>query len=79
MSLPRLPIHPPSQQTLPNWARAVVGIVNGLVSWRETLDVEAVRKDGADIYVAPTISDPPTAAEVQAIADALAVVSDRLK
>ena len=43
------------------------------------LDGEAVKKDGLDIYVAPTISDPPTAVEVQAIADALAAVSLRLK
>lgn len=39
----------------------------------------AVLTDGADLYIAPTISDPPTAAEVQAIADALAAVSLRLK
>lgn len=38
-----------------------------------------VERVDADLYAAPTISDPPTAAEVQAIADALAAVSARLK
>ena len=39
----------------------------------------SVKRDGADIYTAPTISNPPTQAEVQAIADALEAVSNRLK
>lgn len=55
-----------------DWPRRVAKAVNPLLSG-------AVRKDGNDIYVAPTISNPPTQAEVQAIADALAAVSNRLK
>jgi hypothetical protein len=39
----------------------------------------AVQKDGAAIYTAPTISDPPTQAEVQAIADAVQALSGRLE
>jgi len=50
----------------------VANIVNRLAR-------QAVRKDGADIYTAPSISNPPTQAEVQAIADALEAVSNRLK
>jgi hypothetical protein len=56
----------------PDWPRLVANIVNRLAR-------QAVRKDGADIYAAPTISNPPTQAEVQAIADALEAVSNRLK
>ena len=52
--------------------RKVAAAVNALLR-------NAVQKDATDIYTAPTISDPPTQAEVQAIADALAAVSDRLK
>lgn len=52
--------------------RKVATAVNALLR-------NAVQKDGATIYTAPTISNPPTQAEVQAIADALAVVSERLK
>lgn len=55
-----------------DWVRDAALIVNGLQN-------RAVLKDGADIYTAPTISDPPTQAEVQAIADALEAVSLRLK
>lgn len=39
----------------------------------------SVMREGAAIYTAPTISNPPTQAEVQAIADALEAVSDKLK
>lgn len=56
----------------PDWHRTVANIVNRLLG-------KAVQKDGATIYTAPTISNPPTQAEVQAIADALEAVSDRLK
>lgn len=56
----------------PDWPRLVANIVNRLAR-------QAVRKDGADIYTAPSISNPPTQAEVQAIADALEAVSNRLK
>lgn len=56
----------------PDWPRLVANIVNRLAR-------QAVRKDGADIYTASTISNPPTQAEVQAIADALEAVSNRLK
>ena len=45
----------------------------------DKLNRVTVQKDGADIYAAPTISNPPTQAEVQAIADALEAVSNRLK
>lgn len=55
-----------------DWPRRVANAINGLLA-------KAVTRDGADLYTAPTISDPPTAAEVQAIADALAAVSSRLK
>lgn len=50
------------------WIRDAAFIVN-----------RKVERVDADLYTAPTISDPPTASEVQAIADALAAVSDRLK
>lgn len=50
------------------WIRDAAFIVN-----------RKVERVDADLYVAATISDPPTAAEVQAIADALAAVSARLK
>lgn len=55
-----------------DWPRRVANAVNALLG-------KAVLRDGADIYVAPTISDPPTAVEVQAIADAVAAISARLK
>jgi hypothetical protein len=54
------------------WPRRVANTISALIN-------RTVQKDGADIYTAPTISDPPTQAEVQAIADALEAVSDRLK
>lgn len=56
-----------------DWPRRVANAVNRL------LRLNPVEHDGASIYAAPTISNPPTQAEVQAIADALAVVSERLK
>lgn len=55
-----------------DWIRKAANTINGLRTG-------AVLKDGADIYTAPTISNPPTQAEVQALADALEVVSNRLK
>lgn len=54
------------------WVRKAADAINGLIN-------KAVVKDGTDIYAAPTISNPPTQAEVQAIADALEAVSNRLK
>jgi hypothetical protein len=63
---------PSSAPIMPEWVRKAATAVNVLLR-------DAVRKDGADIYAAPTISNPPTQAEVQAIADALAAVSQRLK
>lgn len=56
----------------PDWPRLAANAINRLLG-------KAVQKDGATIYTAPTISNPPTQAEVQAIADALEAVSDRLK
>ena len=67
-----LPPTPPAGSALPEWCRKVAGLINGLLR-------QSVIKDGNAIYVAPTISDPPTAAEVQAIALALQAVSERLK
>jgi protein tyrosine phosphatase (PTP) superfamily phosphohydrolase (DUF442 family) len=55
-----------------DWPRKAAQTVNALIN-------KAVQKDGATIYTAPTISNPPTQAEVQAIADALEAVSTRLK
>jgi len=55
-------------RNLPDWIRDAALIVNSKVG-----------RVNADLYAAPTISNPPTQAEVQAIADALAAVSDRLK
>lgn len=55
-----------------DWPRRVAGAVNVLLG-------KAVLKDGTVIYTAPVISNPPTQAQVQAIADALAAVSVRLK
>lgn len=63
---------PPTAPQVPEWVRKAATAVNQLLR-------NAVQKDGATIYTAPTISNPPTQAEVQAIADALAAVSDRLK
>jgi hypothetical protein len=62
----------PETGNRPDWPRLVAQTVNRLING-------SVQKDGQDIYTAPTISNPPTQAEVQAIADALAAVSDRLK
>ena len=67
-----IPPTPPASTALPEWCRRVAGVINELI--RRT-----VQKDGATIYTAPTISNPPTQAEVQAIADALEALSDRLK
>ncbi len=67
-----LPPTPPNASTTPDWQRKVTGLINGLLG-------RSVLRDGATIYTAPTVSNPPTQAEVQAIADALAAVSDRLK
>jgi hypothetical protein len=61
-----------SVQTLPDWVRKAAAGINQLQS-------SAVLKDGTTIYTAPVITNPPTQAEVQAIADALEAVSDRLK
>lgn len=55
-----------------DWPRRVANAVNPLL-------VNAVRRDGADIYTGATISNPPTQAEMQAIADAVAAISARLK
>lgn len=55
-----------------DWPRKVANAINWLIG-------NTVTKSGEDAYTAPTISDPPTKAEVQAIADALAVVSAQLK
>lgn len=79
MTKPRLPAIADAQ---PAWNRRSSEIVNRLLTKTETMQTTlntAVLKDGADIYIAPTISDPPTKVEVQAIADALAAVSLRLK
>lgn len=67
-----LPPTPPAISALPEWCRKVAGLINGLIS-------RSVLKDSATIYTAPTISDPPTQAEVQAIANAVQALSDRLK
>ena len=55
-------------RSMTDWVRDAALIVN-----------RKVDRVDADIYVAATISNPPTQAEVQAIADALASVSGRLK
>ena len=67
-----IPNVPVTSSRLKDWMRAIANAINALI--RET-----VQKDGADIYAAPTISNPPTQSEVQSIADALAIVSSRLK
>lgn len=58
--------------SLRDWGRKIAVALNQLQG-------KAVLKDGAAIYTAVTISNPPTQAEVQAIADALEAVSNRLK
>ena len=68
MSLPPIPV----DARIADWPRKVANAINRLL-------VGSVMKDGTDIYAAPTISNPPTQAEVQAIADALEAVSNRLK
>lgn len=55
-----------------DWPRKVANAVNRLLGF-------SVQRNGASIYTAPTISDPPTQAEVQAIADAVEALSERLK
>jgi hypothetical protein len=55
-------------RNMTDWVRDAALIVN-----------RKVERVDADIYVAETISNPPTTAQVQAIADALAAVSARLK
>ena len=55
-----------------DWPRLAAQAINRLIG-------QTVQKDGQTIYTAPTISDPPTQAEVQALADALEAVSERLK
>lgn len=67
-----LPPQPPSTATMPDWFRKAAGLINQLLA-------RSVLRDGATTYTAPTISNPPTQAEVQAIADALESLSDRLK
>lgn len=51
-----------------DWPRLVANDVN-----------RSVKRDGQTIYTAPSISDPPTQAEVQALANAVAALSERLK
>jgi hypothetical protein len=63
---------PTNLSDVADWARKAATSLNQLIA-------RAVQKDGATIYTAPTISNPPTQAQVQAIADALAAVSTRLK
>ena len=63
---------PPTASSMPEWIRKAATSLNFILG-------KAVQKDGADIYTAPTISNPPTQAQVQAIADALEAVSQRLK
>ncbi|MXO67788.1 hypothetical protein [Pelagerythrobacter marinus] len=65
---PRVPV----DDKTADWPRKVAQAINRLIG-------KAVERDGQTIYTAPTISDPPTQAQVQAIADALEAVSDRLK
>lgn len=62
----------PANTDGPDWRRSVANAVNWILG-------NAVNKNGATIYTAPTISNPPTQAEVQDIADALEIVSNRLK
>jgi hypothetical protein len=57
---------------IPGWPRKVANAINALIRG-------AVQRDGQDIYIASAISNPPTQAQVQAIADALEAVSNRLK
>ncbi len=63
---------PKKFSVIADWVRKAADAINQLQGI-------AVLKDGATTYTAPTISNPPTQAEVQAIADALEAVSDRLK
>ena len=56
----------------PGWVRKAANAINALI--RGT-----VQKDGATIYTAPTISNPPTQAQVQALANAVQAISDRLR
>lgn len=55
-----------------DWPRKVANALNRMIGF-------AVQRDGVAIYTAPTISDPPTQVEVQAIADAVEALSERLK
>ena len=52
--------------------RKTANAINALIT-------ATIQKDGNALYTAPTISNPPTQAEVQAIADAVQAISDRLK
>lgn len=61
------------------WVRDAASAINGLIKASDTINATAVIKDGLDIYTTTTLTTPPTQAELQAIADALAAVSLRLK
>lgn len=61
-----------SPKSIADWVWKAANTINQLAA-------STVLKDGAVTYAAPIISNPPTQAEVQAIADALEAVSDRLK
>lgn len=55
-----------------DWPRRVANAVNRLMTG-------SVQRSGTKVYTAPTISNPPTQAEIQAIANALDAIAERLK
>jgi len=65
--IPHVPV-----EDAPGWVRKTANAINALIT-------ATIQKDGNALYTAPTISNPPTQAEVQAIADAVQAISDRLK
>ena len=67
-----LPPTPPSASTTPDWQRKVAGLINGLLG-------RSVLRDGATTYTAPTAAASYDQAQVQALMNAVEVLSDRLK
>jgi len=63
---------PKTTANIADWVRKAADSINNLIG-------KSVQKDGVTIYTAPTISNPPTQAQVQAIANAVAAISNRLK
>lgn len=63
---------PVTTANVADWVRKAANAIN-------ELGTKAVQKDGADIYAAPTASVTYDDAQIQALMDAVEVISNRLK